>query len=317
MRNLINLVENTANQFTAFRLMRSNTHPAKVGIWFASTPQAASVFAKQAASRDAATRALIVTTKIELGNVKKYNTYADFLADYRAAGSDASKLRRALMRQGFNSIEITNSDTDGAGQRTDWAVFESWQAKIIEVKPVSKEVAVQEDASGVSAFDRWYAGSKLVDAQGKPIKLYHGTSKDKDFKAFNMPRNGVWFTTSPEEASKYAVENDSMDLKYDYDTRTYRNTNTAARVIPAYVRATNPVYMDKWPDELNYATNYKKAQGNYFDILRSKGHDSIIFTYEGGKIVVALSSPSQIKSAIGNNGNFDPNKKNIHEDDNL
>lgn len=26
------------------------------------------------------------------------------------------------------------------------------------------------------AFQRWFAGSQAVDAQGKPLKLYHGTS---------------------------------------------------------------------------------------------------------------------------------------------
>jgi hypothetical protein len=46
-------------------------------------------------------------------------------------------------------------------------------------------------------FYKWFDGSKAVDADGNPLKLYHGTSKDKDFKYFNVAKSGVWFTPSP------------------------------------------------------------------------------------------------------------------------
>jgi hypothetical protein len=49
----------------------------------------------------------------------------------------------------------------------------------------------------LTPLQRWFAGSQAVDANGEPLKLYHGTSKDADFKSFKMPKNGVWFTTDP------------------------------------------------------------------------------------------------------------------------
>lgn len=166
-----------------------------------------------------------------------------------------------------------------------------------------------EDGSAPSALERWFAGSKIVDASGKPMKLYHGTSKDADFKAFKMPKNGVWFTNDSKEASDYAETNDSQDLKY-VDGK-YVRVHVASRVIPCYVRATNPIILDDWPPALLTAENYRRAQGIYFDKLRAQGYDAIVF--KNGMIVVVIGSPNQIKSAIGNL-KFDASKKGLHEE---
>ena len=159
-----------------------------------------------------------------------------------------------------------------------------------------------------SPFEKWFAGSKVVDAQGKPLKLFHGTSKDQDFRAFKMPRNGVWFTTDPKSASDYAADNDSQG--YKMDGWEYKKTHTASRVIPCFVKMLNPLVVDAWPERLQYATNYKKAQAEWFDLLRAKRYDGVIAP---GGIFVAIGDPTQIKSAVGNT-KFDPSKKNIDED---
>lgn len=170
-----------------------------------------------------------------------------------------------------------------------------------------------EDAQ-TSNLARWFSGSKIVDDAGRPLKLYHGTSKDMDFKSFRMPKNGIWFTADSQSASDYAKDNDSKGVKYDDTTRTFRDVHTAARVIPVYVRATNPVFWDEWPAELN-VDNYKRAQGILFDKLRWQGHDAIVYGTGSDRIVVVIGSPNQIKSAIGNRGAYDPAKKNIDEDE--
>jgi hypothetical protein len=159
-------------------------------------------------------------------------------------------------------------------------------------------------------FEQWFAGSKLVDASGNPIKLFHGTSKDQNFRAFKMPKNGIWFTTDPASASQYAEENDSKGTKYDWETRSFNPVHTASRVIPCYVRAMNIMHYEQWPDALRMASNYKRAQAIAFDQLRTQGYDTITC----GEIVVVIGNPNQIKSAIGNKM-FDPSKKNIDEED--
>ena len=174
-------------------------------------------------------------------------------------------------------------------------------------------ITLVEDASApVSALDRWFAGSKLTTPDGRPLKLYHGTSKDGDFKSFKLPKNGIWFTTDPEDASEYAERNDSQGHRYDSVTRNYKPVHTAGRVIPVYVRATNVVHWDAWPEEMRTASNYKRVQGMIFDRLRMQGVEAIVM---GGKIVVVISPTAQIKSAIGNRGAYDPAKKNLDEED--
>lgn len=180
--------------------------------------------------------------------------------------------------------------------------------------PVKGYRHFREDAAPrtETGFDRWFAGSQLVDAEGRPLKLYHGTSKDQDFKAFKMPKNGIWFTTDPASASEYASSNDSMDTKYDHWTKEYKSVHTASRVVPVYVKATNVFEINDWPEAVNNATNYRRAQGIYFDQLRMRGYDAVWHRQWG--VVVVIGSPNQIKSAIGNRGTFDPDKKNIDED---
>jgi hypothetical protein len=168
---------------------------------------------------------------------------------------------------------------------------------------------VEKMAADESNFEKWIAGSELVNADGSPIKLYHGTSKDQDFKSFKMPKNGIWFTTDPKSASDYSLDNDSQGYKEGPDGKMYK-AHTASRVIPVYARASKVMHWTDWPDEIKYANNYKRAQGILFDRLRWQGYDAINFN---NGVIVIIGSPNQIKSSIGNNGNYDPAKKNIHE----
>ena len=159
---------------------------------------------------------------------------------------------------------------------------------------------ITDEAERSSNLMRWFGDSKVADKDGKPIRLYTGTSKDVDFSKFKIPKNGAWFTTNPEEASMYAKENDSMD--FVYEGGKFTPVNTASRVMPVYVRIENPATLSEADmEKMRYASNYKKVQGQIFDQLRAKGHDGVDL---GGGIWVVLGNPNQIKSATGNRGTF-------------
>ncbi len=49
------------------------------------------------------------------------------------------------------------------------------------VNSLGEPVAKTEE--GVKNFNKWFKGSKVVDEQGSPIVVYHGTSKN--FNAFD------------------------------------------------------------------------------------------------------------------------------------
>lgn len=164
-------------------------------------------------------------------------------------------------------------------------------------------------------FKAWFKNSKVVDSDGNPLRVYHGTSKDKDFSKFKDQPNGIWFTASPKEASAYAKQNDSMVTRYD-PRDGFTHKNTSARVIPVYLSIQNPAKLtDEQLKQLKYATNYRKAQREVFGGLKSQGYDGIIFSdqfgLEFGDSVFAVFSPSQIKSAMSNSGKFDPSDHNI------
>ena len=158
-------------------------------------------------------------------------------------------------------------------------------------------------------FQSWF-GNSVTHTDGEPHVFYTGTSKDKDFNSFNVGRHGAWFTRDPEVASQYADENDSQG--YKQDGWNYIKTNTASRVIPAYIKAENP-YTGELPQEV-MSGNYKASQSAWFDTLRAKGHDAWIPASSNGNLVVALREPHQIKS-IYNNGKFDPKQKHMNKAD--
>ena len=146
------------------------------------------------------------------------------------------------------------------------------------------------------AFDQW---------GGAPERWYHGTSKDVDFPKFKIGRHGAWFARDPKSASMYAENNDSQGYKRDGWNMV--KTNTRSRVIPVHLKL-GKSHTGPLPDSFK-TENYKKAQSEWFDQLRAQGYDS--WVPEGGDVAVVLKDPTQIKSAIGNRGTFDPNEADI------
>lgn len=174
------------------------------------------------------------------------------------------------------------------------------------LKQILSETKEQQETA---EFKSWFKNSKVVDSEGKPLRVYHGTSKDSDFSKFNVKQNGMWFTSSSDSASGYASDNDSMKMEYDY-SGNIKNINTASRVIPVYLSLQNPATLsDKQLEKLKVAQNYSKAQREVFGELKMKGHDGVIL----GDDTFVVFHPNQIKSAIGNNGKFDSMDHHIHK----
>lgn len=172
-------------------------------------------------------------------------------------------------------------------------------------QPWTQQYVYRADGGRVENFQSWF-GNSVTHTNGEPHVFYTGTSKDKDFTGFNVGRHGAWFTRDPAVASSYAEQNDSQGFKWDGGKPI--RTNTASRVIPAYIKAENP-YTGELPDEA-IRGNYKASQSDWFDKLRRMGHDAWMPASQGGNLVVALKEPQQIKS-IYNNGKFDPKQKHM------
>ena len=169
---------------------------------------------------------------------------------------------------------------------------------------------------GIRNFWRWFGDSKVVDEQGRPLVVYHGTRAD--FSEFDTDRigqnfaeskGGFFFTGSQAAASAYA---------------SIRG-GEGGNVMPAYLSLQNPLTLDTYlwatGDTVESAlTDREYKLIDLFDedpagviaYAKDGGHDGIF--WKNGKDVLAVAfDPAQIKSATGNRGTFDPNSPNILE----
>ena len=164
------------------------------------------------------------------------------------------------------------------------------------IEPTPEESAAERSV--------WEGRGLVRDKDGKPLTLYTGTSKDTIFKAFKVPENGLWLTSDPKSASDYAEYNDSQNLKYNPDTRSYDKVNTASRVIPLNAVMEKPLIVnnDEWTvinnDILKYggdsAMGYRRGQKVVFNKLRAEGYDGVQFPEAG--LYIILRDPNQAKS---------------------
>lgn len=194
----------------------------------------------------------------------------------------------------------------------------------------SKKFANPEHAK---AFVEWFGDSKVVDKNGEPLVVYHGTSAD--FDEFDTAGGN-------DLGSHFGSIRQSDDL----------NKTEGGRTIPVYLSIKNPLRLpdlERWNDEsmlpnlkehgidveipkreyvsadmaTNYMHNIKMKRKAIAAALDKAGYDGIVYsnTFEGGGEKLKgdaadsyiVFSPRQIKSATGNRGTFDPASNKITE----
>jgi hypothetical protein len=156
------------------------------------------------------------------------------------------------------------------------------------------------------------SASKVVDKDGKPLVVYHGTrqefnsfSKDKSGVNHKFVKKGQFFTDNTDEADFYTDKQD-----YDYNVRMGDSPN----IKPVYLKIKNPIVREVKGNATNYFDSnidifFSNAKKNKNDGIIVRGGD------ESGNIYITFL-PNQIKSATGNNGKFNKNSDNINEADN-
>lgn len=198
-----------------------------------------------------------------------------------------------------------------------------------------------DDQTDTPAFKKWFGDSAVVDAEGKPLVVYHGTGANgidvfnnaKAARGMDKNANGVaWFSSAPEVASEFAGH--QVGETFMRGT-PHEFTTGHSTVYPVYLSIKNPM--------IDHRGQYAKFGGltrNVVDELRDEGYDGIIWpesdhdlpdtTDQGpvkgyrrdrnGRVYgeevsypsqYAVFSPEQIKSATGNAGTFDPENPSI------
>jgi hypothetical protein len=168
---------------------------------------------------------------------------------------------------------------------------------------------------GTKAFQDWFGDSKVVDAEGKPLVVYHGTRNDigefdpaKVGKNFAFVKDGFFFSDSADTANEFAAP--------------FGQNTTGANVVPVYLSIQKPLTLDAFTGEsgIDFTGEIDEMDSiiEFYDqfqpeILKAKiegGYDSVMFDHSGERLFVAFN-PTQIKSATGNRGTFDPTSPDI------
>lgn len=147
------------------------------------------------------------------------------------------------------------------------------------------------EAPDTPAFRAWFGDSKIVDANGEPLVVYHGTKAEID--AFNTSSSGefgpgIYLSANPHTAHFYADHVAKGD--------------GGSSILPVYASIQNPFRVTKlrWIKMTENQTP-RTVQRR----LIKKGHDGIIgIGINGIDEQIVAFRPEQIKSAIGNRGTF-------------
>ena len=176
-------------------------------------------------------------------------------------------------------------------------------------------IAMSEPA--LRNFYNWFGDSKVVDEQGRPLVVYHGTNKK-----FNIFNPFSWFTSNKDYAEGYAKDR-------------IESIFSKKAVYPVYLSVSNPVNLpstDKGFDSFNTRDDFYKSvsditgisddtvksalkdvsgvweyqivnSNEFMNLLKSNGFDGVI-TQERGNNTYAAFNPNQIKST-SNRGTYD------------
>lgn len=260
------------------------------------------------------------------GNVKFENVAYGLLNEYEF-------LAQAMGNSQFQELLKATTIADKGVLRNAWDAFVELVMKALGIKDTSKnafgealsiiaKLASQENINQFSqgsnesladatsriqnlpAFKKWFGDSKVVDENGDPLVVYHGTA-GAEITEFDISKagsrdtgfygTGFYFTPDEEYASTYPRDKFVNGKLVDPAPTTDRY------VMHSYVALKNPLIVNK-PSEL-----YKIAgtdKGPEISVqLKKLGYDGVIKLKDGVIKEIVAFYPTQIKSIFNNKWN--------------
>lgn len=163
-----------------------------------------------------------------------------------------------------------------------------------------------------SEFKTWFGNSKVLDADGEPMVVYHATSADiRAFKVSGqdlMKSSGAAIWVTPHAHYQAAMHN----------IKNRNGFKDGVNVMPLYAKIEKPLVIDDkvsldWAREV-FAGGSKEFPHlmlpQWVDEVTKDGeYDGIIFKgvelgWGENSDEIVVFSPKQLKSAIGNNGKY-------------
>lgn len=246
-------------------------------------------------------QAIFIGEMPNMKNNEKYDTYRYYICGLRVGNTDYT-------------VKLTVGVKDGK-KYYDHALTEIEKGKLIEsISPSGFKTtggapnpssAIDKDKKLLSILQT--NSSKVVDENGEPLMVYHGTlvkgidrfKKDMIGSRYSYDESGFFFTNKESIAKDYATS--------DFDSQV------KGEIIPVFLNLRKPIAADnKWAikeglgnalkdmDSIEFWDNY---QSFMLDEVADRQADGVIINDGSTKMFVAFE-PNQIKSATENKGMF-------------
>ena len=194
----------------------------------------------------------------------------------------------------------------------------------------------KEDAAGLpGTFQKWFSGSHVVDADGKPERVYHGTTASFDqFRTFSR---------GPKLADGLGAHFGTVKAAADRVRKNVGRDAEGANIMPVYLSVRHPLlsrsgdvmsetqlqaYLSRIASKLGIPKDRHRAYsyGRSVDAAITKavkdelirrGYDGIPYRNsheDRGSVSWIAFHPHQIKSAIGNKGSWDATSSVVTEE---
>jgi len=266
---------------------------------------------------------------------------------WKSAMSDAKRVASEKLKSlGIRGIKYLDGTSRSQGEGShNYVIFDDADVDITAM--YSAELAGAEDGSAKDKaaaakawreqgtespwFKRWFGGSKVVDAEGKPLVVYHGT--DKDFSTFGNSGSRTAYDSGYSGRGYYFGSSKTASVYAGASSLANKPVPDGANIKPVYLSMKNPLVIQevkggddqiiavakalgiKLPPDVN-GINARRLVPTISDDIAAKlketGHDGVIYKWsQGTEVEYMVPNANQIKSATANNGTFSPDNADI------
>lgn len=250
-------------------------------------------------------------------------TLYDFLKGRMGSAQAASEALDSLGVVGLRYLDAYSRD-DGEGTRNlvIWnqplldRVSADMNAELFQ-KAGEREVVTGPERE--ANFAAWFAGSKIVNEDGSPKVMYHGTTES--FDSFRRSYRGFTFVTpDPYFAEEFTGPENVLDdpdgpqggnimpmfvsAKNPFDYENPQHVEAVWNAIPGSWRGKSMGNSEEFLESLRLGEWHIIEEREVQQAIRGLGFDSF-YVEEGEVKNLAVYNENQLKSATGNAGTFD------------
>ena len=173
---------------------------------------------------------------------------------------------------------IINKGTFSTGNSI---IDEESNSNLIETNSLGKPISTTPE--GTKNFWKWFNSSKVVDSEGRPIVVYHGTRST--FNAIDLKKGaqGIFWVSSDKEKIERG-ESGAISSKV---------------IMELYIKLKNPAHWDEY-EKFGIAE------------LISRGFDGVILNEDDGSFDAIVFHANQVKS-VNNKGTFSNSSNLVNE----